>query len=139
MKKVIFVCHGNMFRSQVAKGFYNKIKKDDSIAYSYGTNVLDRGLQRLKLSQEPGLEILITELKKYNIDISNEHCEQLYEKYLKDVDKIIVMAEKEFIPDWLQKYEYEYWEIPNPEVHVSQEIQEIVKLIREKVLKLINQ
>jgi hypothetical protein len=49
------------------------------------------------------------------------------------------MAEKEFIPDWLEKYEYEYWEISNPEVHVDKEIEEIVKLIKEKVLKLINE
>jgi len=138
MKKVVFICHGNMFRSQVAKGLYNKIQKDGSIAYSFGTNVLDRGLQGLKLSQRPGLEILIFELKKYGIDISNEYCNQLKEEYLKNVDKIIVMAEKEYIPEWLKKYNYEYWEVPNPEVHVTEEISDIIKLIKEKVIKLMS-
>lgn len=138
MKKVVFICHGNMFRSQVAKGFYNKIQKDGSIAYSYGTNVLDQGFQGLKLSEGPELGILITEMKKYDIDISNEHGEQLKEEYLKDIDKIIVMTEREYVPEWLHKFQYDYWDIPNPEVHTKQGIEEIVKLIREKVLKLID-
>jgi protein-tyrosine-phosphatase len=138
MKKVVFICKGNIFRSQVAKAFYSQLIKDDSWAESYGTWVEEEGNQGLKLSLYPKLGILFAELKKYNIDISNECCEQLKEEYLKDADKIIVMAEKEFIPSWLDKYKYEYWEnIPNPEVHTVEIIEDAVKLIREKVLKLI--
>lgn len=137
MKKVVFICHGDMFRSQVSKAFYNKYKINNGRGYSYGTNVLDRMLQGIKLSDWPGLEILISKMKKYDIDISNEYSDQLKEEYLKDADKIVVMVEREYIPSWLDKYEYEYWEIPNPEVHISKEIEEIVKLIKDKVLKLI--
>jgi protein-tyrosine-phosphatase len=139
MKKVVFICRGNLFRSQVAKAFYNQLVKDGSRAESYGTWVEEEGNQGLKLSLYPGLEILITEIKKYGLDISNEHCEQLKEEYLKDADKIIVMAEKEFIPNWLEKYEYEYWEnIPNPEAHTVLFMEGAIKLIRGKVLELIN-
>jgi len=138
MKKVVFICHGNMLRSPVAKAFYNQLAKDGSQAFSYGVSVDSEGHRGLKLSSFAGLEILFSELKKYNLDISNEHCGQLKEEYLKDADKIVVMAEKEFIPEWLNKYEYEYWEgIPNPEVHTVEVIRGIGKLIREKVLKLI--
>jgi len=138
MKKVIFVCKGNMFRSQVAKAFYNQLAKDDSQAESYGTHVVEQGYQGKKLSLYPLLGILFNELKKYNLDISNEHCEQLKEEYLKDADKIVVMAEEEFIPEWLKGYQYEYWKnIPNPEAHSQEIIEDAVLLIREKVLKLI--
>lgn len=47
------------------------------------------------------------------------------------------MIEKEFIPEWLKNYQYESWEIPNPEVHTSKIIENIIKLIKEKVLELI--
>ena len=139
MKKVVFVCKGNIFRSQVAQAFYDQLKKDDSCAQSYGTWVEEEGNQGLKLSLYPkSLEILFTELKKYNIDISNEHCKQLKEEYLKDADRIIVMAEREFIPSWLDKYKYEYWDnIPNPESHTLEFMEGAVKLIREKVLKML--
>lgn len=139
MKKVVFICKGNIFRSQVAKTFYNQLAKDGSKAESYGTWVENEGNEGLKLSLYPNnLGILFAELKKYDLDISNEHCKQLKEEYLKDADKIIVMAEKEFIPEWLNKYKYEYWEnIPNPESHTVEFMEDAVKLIRGKVLELI--
>ena len=31
MKKVVFICKGNMFRSQMAKAFYNQLKKEIDI------------------------------------------------------------------------------------------------------------
>ena len=137
MKKVVFIDHGNMLRSPIARAIYNQLVKDGSLAYSYGSHVKEQGYQDKKLSSFKKLEIEINETKKYGLDISNEHCEQLEEEYLKDADKIIIMLEKEFIPEWLNNYKYEYWEIPNPEVHTSKIIEEIIKLIREKVLKLI--
>lgn len=139
MKKVVFICKGNIFRSQVAKAFYNQLARDGYKAESYGTWVEEEGNQGLKLSSYPkNLGILFSELKKYNLDISSETCEQLKEEYLADADKIIVMAEREFIPDWLNKYKYEYWDaIPNPEAHTVEFMEDTVKLIRKKVLLLI--
>ena len=137
MKKIIFICKGNIFRSPVAKAFYNQLAKDGSKAFSYGTWVGKEGNQGLRVSLYPGLGILMDILKKYNLDISNEHCEQLKEEYLKDADKIIVMTEREFIPDWLNKYDYEYWEVENPEVHTIAIIEPIVQLLKENVLKLL--
>ena len=138
MKKVIFICKGNIFRSQTAQAFYNQLVQDGSRAESYGTMVEEEGNQDLKISLYLGLEVLFNILRKYNLDISNEHCKQLKEEYLKDADKIIVMTEREFIPKWLNKYNYEYWDIENPEAHEVEVISRIVSLLREKVLKLIN-
>jgi hypothetical protein len=47
------------------------------------------------------------------------------------------MAEKEYLPSWLGKYKYEYWEIPNPDVYTSNIVEDIILLIRGKVEKLI--
>lgn len=128
-----------MFRSQIAKAFYNQLKNDDSFAVSYGTWVEKEEGQGIKLSSYPSLEIEIDKLKKYNLDISEEFRNQLKEEYLRDADKIVVMAEREYIPDWLDKYKYEYWGgISNPEFHTDQIVEEVIKLLREKVLLLIN-
>lgn len=137
MKKVVFIDHGNMFRSPIAKALYKQLAKDGSIAVSYGTDVVGQKHQGLKLSSFPELNTEINEVKKYGLDISGENCEQLREDYLVDADQIILMLEKEFIPIWLKKYKYEYWEISNPEIHTSAIINNIIKIIKGKVLKLI--
>ena len=138
MKKVVFICHGNMFRSPIAKAFYNQLAKDGSRSESYGTHVIAQGYQGRKLSSFLALKMEFDELKKFGLDITNEHCEQLKEEYLFNADKIIVMAEREYIPDRLEKYKYEYWEgVPNDEFPTNEMILNDIKLIRGKVLKLI--
>jgi protein-tyrosine-phosphatase len=137
MKKVVFVCHGNMLRSQIAKAIYNQLTKNDTFAESYGTHVVGQGYQGRKLSSFSKLEAVLTELKKQDLDIENEFCKQLEEKYFIDADKIIVMAEKEYLPKYLEKYKYEYWEIPNPEIYDDQILENIVFLIKQKVSEMI--
>ena len=110
MKKVVFIDRGNILRSPMAKGIYNSLKNDDSMAFAYGTNVIKEGVEGLLLSDYPGIMDAILTLKSHGIDISNEHCTQLIPEYLKDSFKIVVMTEREDIPSWLQEYNYEYWE-----------------------------
>ena len=57
-----------MFRSQMAKAFYNQLKKDDSRAFGYGTEVEAEKRQGVKLSLFPELEAEIVELKKYDYE-----------------------------------------------------------------------
>lgn len=137
MKKVVFICNGNILRSQIAKAIYNKLAKDDSIAYSYGTRVEAKDRQGVLISSIKGMDVTINELLRQGMDISNEHCDQLKEEYLKDADKIVVMADKEYIPDWLNNYKYEYWEILNPDYFGIEIARDIIEDIKEKVLKLI--
>jgi len=137
MKKVVFICNGNILRSQIAKGIYNKFAKDGSVAYSFGTRVEAKGTQGVLISSAKGMNVTIGELLKQGIDISNERCDELKEEYLKDADKIVVMSGKEYIPDWLEKYQYEYWEIINPNYFGSKIAVDIIESIKEKVLKLI--
>lgn len=137
MKKVVFICNGNILRSQIAKAIYNKLAKDGSISYSYGTRVEAKGKQGVLISSAKGMSVTINELLKQGIDISDEKCDQLKEEYLKDADRIVVMADKEYIPLWLNNYKYEYWEIINPDYFGNEIAKDLIKSIKEKVLKLI--
>src|SRR3989338_8832336 len=138
MKKIIFICKGNMHRSPIAKALYNVLKKDDSYAESYGTMVDIEGRTGKKLSSYPGLLNLIDELKQnYGVDISNETCKQVSTEVLKGADKIIVMAEEEFIPGWLREYKYEKWEVPDSDSISPEYAVEDVKNIQSKVERLL--
>ncbi len=134
MKKVIFICKGNMHRSVVAMALYNVFKKDDSFAASYGTMVEAEGRTGRKELSYSSLLVFIDALKKlYGVDISNHVCTQVTPQVLEGVDKIVVMAEEEFIPDWLRKYNYIKWELPDPD---PRGVLEDVEGIKNKVESL---
>jgi len=131
-----------MFRSQVSEAFYNKYKKDDSLAVSCGTWVRTEGFEGRVLSSlvsvYPGIKHVFILMEEYELDISASVCTQATNEFLKDADKIVVMAERDFIPEWLNKFNYEYWEgIGNPDSLDKKTAENIIELIRIKVLKLL--
>ena len=137
MKKVIFICRANIFRSQVAKGFYNKFAEGASFAESYGTRVDEDGFKNAPISQFPGMSETIEILKTEGVDISNEYCKQITPEKILNSSKVIVMAEKDSIPGWLKEGDYEYWDVPNPASYTSETAFNTINLIRQKVKELV--
>lgn len=140
-QRVVFICRGNRHRSPVAEAFYNLLKKDNSIAESYGTMVTVEGIDNQKISSFPGFVNLINEVKKYGVDISEHICRQVTPEVLEGASRIVMIAEEDTIPDWLKKREYEKWDIKDLEnfldpVILSEDVKHI-KLMIESLLKSI--
>ena len=95
--KIMFVCRSNTGRSQVAEALYNKITQSKN-AISTGTIVKDG----IKTVGEKSATDLIAAMKMRSIDISSNERTQISKDMVEDVDKVIVMAEPENIPDWLK-------------------------------------
>ena len=137
MKKLVFLCRGNKLRSPIAETIFNKNPKTGWVAFSYGTAVEKEGWENMKISDfDNDLNLIVNELKKDGIDISNKICQQVQPKYLDDANKIIVMAEKDTIPDWLEQIEYERWNIPNPNNILEFHEQHVVLLLNQKIGEL---
>ncbi len=137
MNKYIFICRRNIFRSQIAYGLCNKIGKGNVIAESYGTQVDNEGYSNKKISQFPGMTETIELLKKNQIDISNEVCKQVTPDSLIDATKIIVMSEREYIPEWLNKFDFEYWDINYPENINTDYTKNLIDALGVKVMRLL--
>ncbi len=138
MKKIVFICKNNIFRSQIAKGLFEHLCDGKFICESYGVVVKVAGDEGLKISSFPGMIDTINMLKEEGVDISNEICKQVTPEYLEGVHKIFVMSEREFIPDWLNKYNFEYWDIPNPPVITSAVAKNVIEMIKSKILIVID-
>ena len=110
MKKIVFICRGNLIRSQICKAVYNKLKMDDSWAEGYGLEVEADGNEGVEIGKHEYLSVLMKIMMENGMNISHEVSKQLTEEYLKDASKIIYMGSKKNIPDWMSKYNYEYWE-----------------------------
>ncbi len=139
MKKLVFICRGNMFRSQLAAAIFNSAPLPEWDAVSYGVSVRDEGLQGVVLSQYGrGVQFEIEEMKKLGVDISNHTCNQLLPEYLEGVDKVVVMSEVGYTPKWLSERGYERWEVENP-VEITADIaKNTVSLLTEKIEQLKN-
>lgn len=83
---------------------------DGSFADSYGTEVEKDGTEGVEIGSIKYFFGLIEAMKRYGLDISHETSKQLTEERIKDSNKIIIMGEREKIPEWMEKYKYEYWE-----------------------------
>jgi protein-tyrosine-phosphatase len=134
MKKIVFICKSNIFRSQIAKGLCEHLSGGKLICESYGVVVKIAGDEGHKISSFPGMIDTINMLKEEGVDISNEICKQVTPEDLEGVHKIFVMSEREFIPDWLNKYNFEYWDIPNPPVITSAVAKNVIEIIKSKIL-----
>lgn len=125
MTKVLFICGGNVGRSQCAEGFFNKITKKHR-ATSAGT--------------EPGDSVkpMTTGImKKFGVDISKQKPKLLAANMISKADKIVVLGSKEEFPE-LKGVKADYWNIPDLPVDVDERRKKI-QLIKKKVENLIKE
>ncbi|HEV7449143.1 MAG TPA: low molecular weight phosphatase family protein [Candidatus Paceibacterota bacterium] len=134
---ILFVCRGNMFRSPIAKAFYNAYAKDGSQAESAGIWVDREHHAGIKLCDMGGLHNSIAYMKDRGIDISQEVGTELTQDMADRADKIFVMAEEEIWPEYLKNNpRVVVWDVPNPDVvepedakQVGEQLEALVKTI----------
>jgi len=139
-KKVLFICKGNWFRSQMAAAIYNKIT-NSNCADSVGTYT--------GAPDEPEGDILANRfdtphffelMEKNGMYVRNNTTKRLQPFMLDEYDIVVSMAEEPYIPDFLREDKNViWWDVENP-VYVDQKIAEetykkVEKLVRELVAK----
>ncbi len=138
--KVLFICKGNWFRSQMAAAIYNKLTSSNN-ADSVGTYT--------GASDEPEGQILedlfktphFFEMMEGNgMNVRKNSTKRLQPQMLDEYDLVISMAEEPYIPDFLKnKEKVIWWEIENP-TFVDQRIAEdTYEKIYNLVYKLITE
>jgi len=134
--KILFVCKGNMCRSQMAEVFYNSLVKDGSLAESAGTLPgIPTEPEGWQLDQIPYLGSTLSVMKEMNFDISKNKTRRVTPLMVQNADIIISMAERETIPDFLlNSPKMIYWEVPNPDGTL-----ESVMLARDIVWKKVSE
>ncbi|MEK6840602.1 MAG: low molecular weight phosphatase family protein [Nanoarchaeota archaeon] len=112
--KVLFVCVGNIARSQFAEAFYNKMCNGAGVAESAGTKAYRAG-QRLGDYEYHTIRCM----KERRYDLSNHASKQLTPEMISWADKVIVMAERETWPSFLEKSDkVEFWDVKNPDIEI---------------------
>ncbi len=99
--KILFVCRGNVARSQIAEVLLKNRAGNSFIVTSAGTKLSgpEEPLENLR----PALNEVLDVMREIDIDISQNIRKQITEEMVQDADKIIlVVDENDPIPDFLK-------------------------------------
>lgn len=131
MAKVLFVCLGNVARSQMAEAFYNNYTNSE-YAYSAGTDPTTPK----KYPKIP--DIICQAMLEENIDISHNKVKTVNKKLVEEADYIFVMCEKEECPDFLvDSPKVTYWDVEDPYLMGIEDLRKIRDEIKAKVLSIV--
>jgi protein-tyrosine-phosphatase len=136
MKKILFVCKHNLFRSKIAEIYFRKINKQAEFQAS-SAGVIKGDL--LNKNQLRALDLQKLVAKKFGINIKR-NPRGLSTKLLKNQDLIIIVANdvpKVIFNNKSYIKKVVFWKIFDINKGTKEEIENIIKLIIKKVDELV--
>lgn len=134
--KVLFICKGNVGRSQIAEALLRKLTDNKVSASSAGTKL--SGPEQPIGELTPQIQEVLDVMSEEGIDVSKAMRNQLTEKMVREADKVIAIIEdEEQLPDYLsQSSKLIRWNVPDPKgkdiVFTRQVREQIKSLIRQE-------
>ncbi len=131
MTKILFVCTGNVSRSQMAEAFYNHFTKSKNAS---SAGIVDYTPEEYGHPVKEIVDVMLEE----GIDVSKNKVKTITKKMIENADKIIVMCKKEKCPDFLlDSKKVIFWYVEDPFGMDLEGIRKSRDIIKEKVLSII--
>lgn len=129
--KVLFICHGNVGRSQIAEAFYNHFTKSKN-ASSAGVDPTTP--ERYSNPTEEIIQVM----KEEGIDVSHQKVKIVTPEMVKGSDRIFIMCKKEDCPNFLLEHpKITFWNIEDPYKAGLEATRKVRDDIKSKVLSII--
>lgn len=131
MKKILFVCWGNVGRSQMAQAYYNH--------HTNSNNAFSAGTDPTSPIKYPQMSKVFCDLMlEENIDMTNHYVKLIKPEYICEADKIFVLCEKKYCPHYLLKSKKViFWKVDDPEFMTPENMRKIRNQIKAHVLSII--
>lgn len=129
--KILFVCLGNVARSQMAEAFYNY--------YTNSKDACSAGTDPTTPKKYPKIpDIICQAMLEEGIDISHNKVKTVNKRFVEEADRIYVMCKKEECPDFLlESTNVTYWDVDDPYLNGYADLRKIRDEIKTKVLSVI--
>lgn len=124
---ILFVCQGNVGRSQMAEAFYNHLTKTKDAASAGISQTTPKRYMKLP-------DGLIGVMKEVGIDMSQNKVKTVTEEMVNQAETIFVMAKKEACPEFLvNSKKAVFWDVQDPYNLGLDKGRDIRDLIKSKV------
>ena len=141
--EVLFVCNGNISRSQIAKALFNRLSTNH--AESAGTRVHQREGQTLQEivteAAARGVSVVVLQLMAdEQLDLSDNTRRQVTQAMVDAADKVIVMADRDSLPDYLQSSEkVVFWDLQDTLDGSHEFVLAVKEEIKQRVHELVQE
>lgn len=114
-RKILFICKGNWFRSQIAEALYNNLTDtQDAISAGTYTGAPDEP-EGVQLSKVLTGGNIFAVMDSHGFDLRQKTTTKLTPELLASADIVVSMAEEPYIPDFLKNdSRVIWWDIANP-------------------------
>lgn len=132
--KILFICKGNVGRSQIAEALFRKKFDNKYEVVSAGTKL--SGPEEPIGNLLPQIQEVLDVMSEEGIDVSTAIRTQLTEEMVKDADKVIAIIEdEEVLPDYLSiSPKLVRWNVPDP----KRKDLEFTRMVRDGIKKNID-
>lgn len=134
---VLFVCSGNIGRSQMAMEYFKRLSNDKTAkTASAGTRVTVAGEA---IGDRNDAQVVLKAMREEGIDMAANVRTTLTPELISGFDKVVVMAEPDRIPAWLRASpKFVYWETRNVNGLPLEEVRAVRDSIKAKVRALVD-
>ena len=131
MSKVLFVCYGNIMRSQIAEAYFNSMSEKDA-AISAGID------PTTPMRYSKPAEEVIAVMQEEGIDISRKTVKTVTKGMVDAADNVYVLTDKSTCPEFITSSpKVTYWEIEDPFGTSIENFRRIRDQIKSKVVEIV--
>jgi len=142
---ILFVCHANVGRSQAAQVYFDKLSRHISASAGIAVDELIakhnlRGRKLKDVTSRAAEYIRECIRNEFGVDIAEKERQQLTPAMVDEADLVVVIAEKERWPAYLQEGgKVVFWDIPDPRGHPDEFAYDVYKQVQRRVERLVEE
>ncbi|MBI2888693.1 MAG: hypothetical protein HYY10_02090 [Candidatus Liptonbacteria bacterium] len=134
--KILFICGGNVARSQMAEAMVNNLAGGKHVASSAGTKVTKEQVGQKIKDKDPNIVAVMQEI---GIDVADYERKMLTPEAFGAADKVVVMLPSANIPDYFHNdAKVIFWDVPDPFKQDLEFARRVRDIIKAKVRELIS-
>ena len=134
---ILFICHGNVARSQYAEALYKKITHQNAVSAGVGIKPAKEGIELIN-DGETAQKCVKYFQDVTGIDISHKKRNQVTVEMVRSADRVISMVSREALPGFVLENcrDIQYWVIADPHHMDLDGFCKVIKGIETNVRKL---